>query len=795
MRMANRGALTNFIGGTMLCLLAICMLSIGQASAAEVAYIAHTGSTDSLAIANDDAENPRIVFTDSSSAYFGDTRLALSPDSRSVAYCINIQSGSNYINYIHVIDPNTKANLLATAEGNCSSLDFSPDGSRLLYGITSSDLDIWELTIDGSTSPRKLIGWNGHQMHAHYAPNGQHIIFTSNSDPSGRTFGETPPYQWHLYSTDADGQQPTNLTQNSSLWQIGGADYAVEPDIRLDSQSVVFECGYEGVGWSLCRINIDGTGALDMGLSGSSPHWTSDGLSIVYSSSGDIKSATPTGSNPAVLPLNFIEGKGYNLGRSVMRQSSSDVAGQARLFRPAIRLDEGERWRPLDVDHMVNELPPRICIRRKCQQLWGLADLATLSGSTPSTAVLDIPPVEGEWDTRPHVSDPDYYGSPDCSLPDAEPVPLIADCEDPVHSAIYYDSTHVSSGYQYLGYWFFYRFNDSPLDQIGGAVYDHEADWENIAVAISNSGGAETFDFALFEQHGSTYGYLPENLTCDEGGECGATSKQVDVYVSGGTHASYGDACSNTVPYCLQSNGVTPETDHGGELNWLNNGDVAALRKLPDTYNGPWTAGPGNFTDWPGMWGFDANFDSQVNSPANQDQFDPTGFEGTQLSLQSASPAGQSLNSSNTTSSYQEDDCATWFGAGVSSVLCSSKRLEDSLSRGAIGSRIGSADLVLRRRHQRGEQFAAKTGGLAQLAGTPLRPGDELEISGSIGAGGATLLVRAETEEVRAVATFFLPEGPVHARALIAKPLKPVVELASGERIQPSSVSVSEVPD
>lgn len=789
--------------------LAVGMSTSGTAKASEFAYLAYANSFESLAVANEDGEHPRILLSESSTFYWGGgSAIALSPDGRYVAFCANeTDKVTGYHLYMYFRDINTNTpKWKIPVSGSCESFDFSPDGRHLLYSGGEADIDIRELTLDGNYQPisnRAVISWGGDQINARYAPDGKHIVFSSDANSEGQLFGEEWPYEFHLFKTDLEGNEPTNLTQEF------GAFYSTNPDVHLNGQAIVFNCGFgnpkTGLVWSICRIGMDGTGATDLGVKGWDPQWTADGSAIVYNvengAAREIWEMDPSGEDQHVLPLDELPGPiGYGVNSVAARQTSTGDDALARIFSPAMRFDEGERWKPLELDKMFEEIPPRVCIKKKCSQIFDPGELASKSGSKPASAVLDIPPVEGEWDTKPHVSDADNYGALDCTSLEGQGT----DCEDPEHSAIYYDTSHVSpGGYQYLEYWFFYRFNDSPLDTnpLNGELLDHEADWENVSVGIPYGIPVTTFDFVTFAQHGSSYAYLRENLTCEEGSECGfASSKHVDVYVAGGTHASYGEPCSGLVP-CVQADGTTPETDHGGEVNWVNNGDAAALRRLPQTYAGSWLEGPHGFTDWPGMWGFDAKFNSHVASPANganEDQFD-TPWLAECFYLACDRDEGQGLRSMSDPSEGpvvaggMPDECEAWFGSGVSAVLCSQPRLRNSIAEGAIGSREGSADLV-ENAHSRGERAAAATGGLVQMEGSPLKPDDELSISGDIGRD-AVLLIRAEAGGTLTDAKFSLRGHSAGTSARIVRRVTggdvgavPVVVLGNGERLEPSSI-------
>jgi len=274
-----------------------------------------------------------------------------------------------------------------------------------------------------------------------------------------------------------------------------------------------------------------------------------------------------------------------------------------------------------------------------------------------------------------------------------------------------------------------------------------------LAVPSATALSAPTFDFANFGQHGDNFTYLRENLTCDADISCGSTAKHVHGFVAGGTHATYGEPCSGITP-CTHSNSLVPETEHGGEVSWANNGDASALRRLPAPYEGTWKKGPHAWVDWPGWWGLDAEMTAdRVGSPASQDFYDFPWVAACVDSLECGgqfSMAAQAQPESRTSSASA--DCGQWFGSGIAAMSCDSTMLSETLDAADVGERSGSVDLVLVR-HGGSKIEAATTRGLAQLAAEPMRPGDRLLIRGRAEHRG-TLLLRALTENALTVASF-----------------------------------------
>jgi hypothetical protein len=534
-----------------------------------------------------------------------------------------------------------------------------------------------------------------------------------------------------------------------------GSDVYVAGDTRSgDFPSVNAIDSYSGTGDAyVTKIALFGTGLSSFSystfLGGSSPDAAADialdpinGPHVVGRTySADFETAQPIQgpSEPTCCPTGFPD--------VFITWLTEDAEGVlARRFQPYLRLDEGERWRPLDVERMLGEGSHYVCERRRCNPLTSFSQLA---GYPSSSAYIDIG-AAGDPGGVPRYSNPDHYYSPFCPPNGGQ----VMDCVNGPRSAIYYDTSRVSEGgYRYLQYWTFYRFNDSPVDDLPGIDYlDHEADWEQMALAVPD--GTElstpTFHFANFGQHGNNFSYLRENLTCDAGSSCGLTAKHVHGFVAGGTHATYGEPCTF---FCTQSNSEFPETDHGGEILWGNTGDASALRRFPAPYAGQWKQGPHAWVDWPGWWGLDAGLTSDhVKSPANQDFYDFPWLAAcvdTGCQPQYSSAAGEQPQPVGVAAS---DECGQWFGSGIAAVSCDQVVLTRTLKAAELGTRPGQVDLVLVRSRTRRVE-AATTRGLAQLAARPLRPGDRLLISGPRNERG-TVLVRAQTNRRITIASF-----------------------------------------
>jgi len=120
-------------------------------------------------------------------------------------------------------------------------------------------------------------------------------------------------------------------------------------------------------------------------------------------------------------------------------------------------------------------------------------------------------------------------------------------------------SSLVSGGYD-VQYWFFYAYDDGPLD------FNHEADWEHITVTANAD---QSFASAWYAQHNSGTRYSASQLHFVNG-------THPVVYSAKGTHASYPSAGSFDVTL-----GFTDYTSDGGPSydtasNQVNVGEIGA---------------------------------------------------------------------------------------------------------------------------------------------------------------------------------------------------------------------------
>jgi hypothetical protein len=271
----------------------------------------------------------------------------------------------------------------------------------------------------------------------------------------------------------------------------------------------------------------------------------------------------------------------------------------AEAFRPVLRFDTREHWRPLNVDAVLGEQrggrpAHALCdvtaggAERNCEPLSGPEALA----QNPTATIVNFAGKQlGGSDIRaPRIED----------CPSAPPAIDLYDCDGGPTSAIYYRAVR-ANGRVYVDYWWFLRYNhfdrssaaDLCRQRLGRLVgcFDHEGDWEGIT-AISADGDATRLEFVDYAAHEGVFRHPVAELRREDG--------RPVVFVADGSHASYPAPCPRS---CKQFNrllGLTlPEDNTDGAKPWGRNA-AAECRRPPRCLlplpQDSWGA-------FPGFWG------------------------------------------------------------------------------------------------------------------------------------------------------------------------------------------------
>jgi Tol biopolymer transport system component len=639
-------------------------------------------------------------------------------------------------------------------------LEFHPTGRSLVYACMAPEsptyYDLCTVGLDG-TPAQRVITWPGNQGTPSFSPDGTRIVFHSFSSPSGVEHSDA-----QIYVADPDGSNAQRLTAPGSL-AVGGW----QPDFGLDGD-IVFT-GFQATDgwWDIFSVNADGTNLQrltnDVAYD-DFPAWTTSGK-VTWthvSESGPYGLVTMNADGTGRSDLMTSTGDTWAQKANYRQESTliddGDIA--AADFRPVLRFDSEERWRPVDLRALFEERDEtarpshRLCIPLSSPDAATLApghspteahdeDLTAPNSGVPEhhcERVASVNALDGwhsvdaflDLNGRGPSSEADTYQSPAACV-----FAPLYDC-DRGGSAIYYTVTPpTQNGYRYIDYWMFYRFNDFQPS------WSHEGDWEGVEIVPSLS-DPETFDFVSFSGHGHWYSYLRENLECDDvedlscvGALGSAIGQRVRVYPAAGSHANYPQACAETLPAtCPQASGspTVREHDYDGAQAWGQNYDATGASLVE-------AQGAGWFT-WPGVWGA-SDLPGGPASPGNQPPDSGTCADNNNGCLARPAALGDRRSGARRRDE-RHAQCRTWFGPAVVAALCGPK-LGRAVRKGRLG-RHGNATIEVVRapRAARLRRARASTGSvvaLAQTLGPPLRAGDMLRVRGRM-PKGSVLLVR-----------------------------------------------------
>lgn len=365
----------------------------------------------------------------------------------------------------------------------------------------------------------------------------------------------------------------------------------------------------------------------------------------------------------------------------------------ALRFRPLLLFDSSEKWRPLNVTRFFAERNSQNTpLHFGCNGI----GTCTLLNSTEDLATRAFDDayirVNAAADTSADVNDPERYSSP---YPACN-VAGLKDCDSGDNSALYYHISPLSpTGYRYVDYWFFYRYNKFGSNPITDN-FNHQGDWEGVTVAPSILNPA-TFDFVSFSGHGTYYSYLRGTLSCDVptgsvscGDGSGPFGARVVSFVANGSHANYPRRCAELIDLvsCSQPDG-RPERGFDGSRGWGRNlEEGSALLRFPDAADPDFTGY--NWVDWPGTWGDPAAGGGAPASPGRQPHFvTPSSAEcgepgcAREARANDGRDRGRSRRSGATAAVRAR--CGTWFGPPVQALVCAPATLKVALRKRSLG--------------------------------------------------------------------------------------------------------------
>jgi hypothetical protein len=429
----------------------------------------------------------------------------------------------------------------------------------------------------------------------------------------------------------------------------------------------------------------------------------------------------------------------------------------SQQFRPVLRFDEGEDWRPLDVNNFLaeeydsgeifddNHTFTEDNVHQICEdyseEFSNCHSLDYWENHEIDFSHPDDEDLSSEW---PYIyiqkvgeSIP-VYSAPAEKLDNCET--NLNDCDSGPDSSIYWHEAPNASGYTLLDYWIFYRYN-----QYAGG--DHEGDWEEVVVAYSGN-DPYTFDWVGMSSHGPVYRFLRGVLTCGDEeadpGSCGSEenpnilnqSQRPHIFISDGGHSNYPKACSTGGLTCGRVNGEFYETekDYGGEDFWGNNNSPEALKEIDDEtgwdgLNNEW------WGDWNGHWGNWAfETEHEIFSPGaagrstdiyNNSDGDADDIPCNEFESDENENCPSELRQTNQlyNNSFITRACAPWSGPNISISICQPKQLQTSIKETTLDKK-GSIEI---NDFNKAEAIASAPG-ITQVLGDPLGSEDIINI-------------------------------------------------------------------
>jgi hypothetical protein len=403
----------------------------------------------------------------------------------------------------------------------------------------------------------------------------------------------------------------------------------------------------------------------------------------------------------------------------------------AERFRPWLKFDSLEEWRPLTIPQLFAERKDGVPAHQFCER----------PPAKPSCT-----PIQNEAEFTRQASEASALGSATYidlagSKPDDYRGPVrcgtLADCGSGRASAIYYHVAQSNDRF-YIDYWWFLRFNHfyrsvptlscrSAFARENGICDEHEGDWEGVTV-VTSPGDDTRLDYVVYAAHKGTFRYAASELALHQG-------TRPDVYVARGSHASYPQACPKNCdqPIALAAQGLVtlPESSFDGTKDWARNGEDckanvpnSCLVSLPRTDQDPqaWTV-------WQGQWGAGCGdaCGGQAGAASPRSPGLQARYQTPWCSTQGAVFTCDSVALG----------CSDWLGPLVAAVACDPAALAEGL-RSPQAKRPSNLALTVR-----GEAKTSETTpGIVQALGDPLAPGETVTITG--GGPGVQVLVRAQ---------------------------------------------------
>ncbi len=541
--------------------------------------------------------------------------------------------------------------------GRVQALALSPDGSKLAYAVqTPSEFDCEEAVVGpgtmivvdltGAAAPRGFSGLSPVFLH------------------DGSTYDVCWVDGTSLQCLDLDDPGAIPLTVRTDVMSGGRAFWT------RDDKAVAYDAGTADA--PILRIARNSAGVVGISGSGVATNDLADRLAGPWSPNGSLLATTrhitlgddsrqyaletvdpTTDQLAAVLRSNMFVGNDdptetFSTIKARVHAWPSRLDNVAATYRPYLRFDPSERWRPIDAEAMLQETVSGASVHRLClaferttRAVRG-APLVEVKPNCDRIPNLATAPATSLDDQLQSLAEDDSVAPPVAGMLPTDRVSLQLEGSSSSDASPYHGLGHACSplcdsdagpsyyhlvtadGWLYVQYWWFYRFNDASLTIAGGnrLGLNHQGDWEGVTVAISD-GVVPRVGWVAYSAHGHWLKYFPEDLAAH-----GAlVGHHPVVNVASGTHANYPDTCSEcanwySLPFDIGAALHLGEAPHLGTEEYHLNAvpDAACLTSCVRDLD---TTGVNSF---PGRWGIDETVDvdsSLSNAPPSPYQQGP----------------------------------------------------------------------------------------------------------------------------------------------------------------------------